>query len=64
LVKAQSSEASSPELLSVTAENNTVEFIVNLPEQNKKCQVGRVSFKTRMAMCAKLSSICRLRSTR
>ena len=39
LVPAQSSEASSPKLLSVTAENNTVEFIVDLPEQNQKCQV-------------------------
>ena len=39
MVPAQSSEASSPKLLSVTAENNTVEFIVDLPEQNQKCQV-------------------------
>jgi len=45
LVKAQSSEASSPKLLSVTAENNTVEFIVNLPEQNKKCQVEKYEVK-------------------
>jgi len=45
LVPAQSSEASSPKLLSVTAENNTVEFIVNLPEQNKKCQVEKYEVK-------------------
>jgi len=45
LVPAQSSEASSPKLLSVTAENNTVEFIVDLPEQNQKCQVKMYEVK-------------------
>jgi len=45
LVPAQSSEASSPKLLSVTAENNTVEFIVDLPEQNQKCQVKKYEVK-------------------
>lgn len=45
LVPAQSNEASSPKLLSVTAENNTVEFIVNKPEQNKKCQVEKYEVK-------------------
>ena len=43
MVLAQSNEASSPKLLSVTAENNTVEFIVNKPDQNQKCQVGPIT---------------------
>jgi len=38
-------EASSPKLLSVTAENNTVEFIVNKPDQNQKCQVEKYEVK-------------------
>jgi len=45
LVPAQSSQASSPKLVSVTAENNTVEFIVDLPEQNQKCQVEKYEVK-------------------
>ena len=38
-VPAKVSEDSSPKLSLVTAENSTVEFIVDLPEQNQKCQV-------------------------
>jgi len=45
VVLAQSNEASSPKLLSVTAENNTVEFIVNKPDQNQKCQVEKYEVK-------------------
>ena len=41
MVPALNSEDSSPRLRLVTAENMTVEFIVDVPEQNKKCQVGR-----------------------
>ena len=46
MVPALNSEDSSPRLRLVTAENMTVEFIVDVPEQNKKCQVGRFMQQT------------------
>lgn len=45
MVPALNSEDSSPRLRLVTAENMTVEFIVDVPEQNKKCQVGRLNMQ-------------------
>ena len=46
MVPTLNSEDSSPRLRLVTAENMTVEFIVDVPEQNKKCQVGRFMQQT------------------
>ena len=65
MVPALNSEDSSPRLRLVTAENMTVEFIVDVPEQNKKCQVGRFMQQTNLVFstCTYLLS-SRLRSTK
>ena len=66
MVPALNSEDSSPRLRLVTAENMTVEFIVDVPEQNKKCQVGRFMQQTDLVFFSTYTYLLssRLRSTK